>query len=456
MATPTLPPQGNQPGRRWLSPIFVPAWLLVAAALVGVMHDWLASAHQGKEPSVEQPIDSIPRLEIRSHEITQNDVLDNLYLPDHLPTMRFGLVMLRKGKEIGTGVNVLRLTFDPWGRTNNTCVRFDHNDERLFGSGGRGHWLESAATEWTDEQGQEHKGVKSVWIWDDKKVEVTQLVELVRGEQSGLLDTCRVRYRIDNRDTQEHMIGIRFLLDAFIGGNDGVPFTIPGEPDLCDTMKDLPSQARDGKIPDFLQALEKPDLAKPGTIAHVRLKLENLEPPARVTLGAWPNEKLQVIDRKAVGPMTLWEVPVLSLKALGLDDSAVTIYWAEKSLEPGAHREVGFEYGLWNLASDGNRLATTIDGAFRPDGELTVVAYVNRSGQDPEDESVTLKLPDGFKLLEGGESQQLPMRPKPAKAANVPITWHVKAGPTGTYEFHITSSIGLSHKLKVEIRKSIY
>ena len=44
--------------------------------------------------------------------------------------------------------------------------------------------------------------------------------------------------------------------------------------------------------PDFLQALEKPDLAHPGTVAHLRLKLEDLkETPVRVTLGAWPNEK---------------------------------------------------------------------------------------------------------------------------------------------------------------------
>jgi hypothetical protein len=30
----------------------------------------------------------------------------------------------------------------------------------------------------------------------------------VRGEQSRLLDTCRVRYRIHNRDSKEHTVGI--------------------------------------------------------------------------------------------------------------------------------------------------------------------------------------------------------------------------------------------------------
>ncbi len=456
VATSVPRPRADASARRRLWPTLLPAFLLAAVAFGGALRDWLESEFKPTPPLATQAVDATPRLEIRYHDVTQNDVLDTLYLPDHQPTMRFGLVMNRNGKAIGSGVNVRRLTFDPWGRTNNTCLRIDKTEERLFGTGSNGHWQESAAKGWKDDQGQEHDGVKSVWIWDDKKVAVTQFVELVRGEQSGIIDTCRVRYRIENRDSQEHTVGIRFLLDTFIGGNDGVPFTIPGEPDLCDTMKDLPSQAKDKKIPDFLQALEKSDLAHPGTIAHLRLKLENLEPPVRVTLGAWPNEKLRVLDRKANGPLTLWEVPLVPLKSLDLDDSAITIYWQEQPLKAGGKRDVGFEYGLWNLASQGSRLATIVDGAFRPGGELTVVAYVNRTGLDQSDESVTLKLPDGFKLLEGSETQPVPKLAKDARDANVPITWRVQAGPTGSYELTVTSSAGLSQTLKVEIRKSIY
>ena len=36
-----------------------------------------------------------------------------------------------------------------------------------------------------------------------------------------------VRYQIENKDTQNHKVGLRFLLDTYIGANDGVPFTIP-------------------------------------------------------------------------------------------------------------------------------------------------------------------------------------------------------------------------------------
>jgi hypothetical protein len=367
--------------------------------------------------------------------------------------MRFGLVMLRDGKEVGSGTDVRRLTFDPWGRTNNACVRLDGGDERVFGGGPVGHWEERAAKTWKEgKDEQEHEGVKSIWLWDDKKVQVTQFVEVVRGEQSRLLDTCRVRYLIENLDDKEHAVGVRFLLDTFIGGNDGVPFTIPGEKDLCDTSKEM----KDDKVPDWIEALEYPDLAKPGTIAHLRLRLEGLEAPARVTLGAWPNNKLGVESLKALGPRTLWDVPLLSMKSLGLNDSAISIYWKEAPLAAGAKREVGFEYGLWNLSSKSARLAATADGVFRPGGQLTVVAYVKQTGAETEAETLTLSLPDGFQFLEGDQSQELPPPPKGTPPGNRPVTWKVKAGPKGKYELTVKSSRGESTTVAVEIRSPLF
>jgi hypothetical protein len=435
----------------------IPAVLLLPVVAGALLHDYLAPDHA---PGMihDEVVDSVPRIELRFHEAKQQDELEKLWLTDPQPTMRFGVMMLRGGQEIGQGVNVRRLTFDPWGRTNNTCLRFDETDERLFG-GAQGSWQEREIRTWKDDQGHDHEGVQSIWVCDDKKIRVTQFVELVRGQQSALLDTCRVQYRIVNFDAaRERSVGIRFLLDSFIGGNDGVPFTIPGESDLCDTMKDLPSQAKDQKLPDFLQALEKPDLAHPGTIAHLRLKVDGLETPERVTLGAWPNEKLRVLVQKnADGPSTLYDVPVLPMKSLGLDDSAITIYWKQQPLPPGGKRDVGFEYGLWNLASQGSRLAATVDGAFRPEGELTVVAYVNRSVLQNADETVTLTLPEGFQLLAGAATQPVPPLAKDARGANVPITWKLQAGPnTGKFELSVTSGSGLSQTLPVEIKKPIF
>ena len=229
--------------------------------------------------------------------------------------MRFGLVMQRNGKEIGAGVNVRRLTFDPLGRTNNTCLRFEQNDERLFGSGSKGHWQESARSGRTTRATPD--GVKSVWLWDDNKIEVSQFVELIRGEQSGLLDTCRVRYVIDNRDTSDHTVGIRFLLDTFIGGNDGVPFTIPRRSrPVRLTMKDLPSQAADKKIPDFLQSrLKSPTSPSPAPSLTYgsSWKTWSPRPASRSAPGRMKSSASST--RKPKARSTLWDVPLVPLKS---------------------------------------------------------------------------------------------------------------------------------------------
>ena len=65
----------------------------------------------------------------------------------------------------------------------------------------------------------------------------TQIVEVVRGQ------TNRARYspgrvQVENKDSA-HKVGIRFMLDTFIGAEDGVPFAIPGKKGLCDTMDDF-------------------------------------------------------------------------------------------------------------------------------------------------------------------------------------------------------------------------
>ena len=86
-----------------------------------------------------------------------------------------------------------------------------------------------------------------------------------------------------------HRVGLRFLLDTFIGANDGVPFLIPGRNQLCDTHLDV--QGTD--VPLYIQACESDDLAHPGTIARIQFVLGGgLAPPDRVTLGAWPNADL--------------------------------------------------------------------------------------------------------------------------------------------------------------------
>ncbi len=135
------------------------------------------------------------------------------------------------------------------------------------------------------------KGYTSVWAMTNPSVEITQSLRIIPGAQTNKLDTVLVRYRIENRGNKNLTIGFRTLLDTFIGSNDGVPFLIPGDSELCSSSKIMNSAG----VPDFLQALENNDLNNPGTVANLSLLNPGLEKPSKLTLGCWPDYRLEKI-----------------------------------------------------------------------------------------------------------------------------------------------------------------
>ena len=242
-------------------------------------------------PAAEKAVDNGAYVIVQAHNRTIRKGED--LTPDGgiflRPTMRFGLLMAREKDPKNKDKNK-KLTFDPWGRSNNTCLHID-GEEILFGDA-RGTWVTQ------DRPLPQAKEIKTPLgsfesVWQFRDVEVTQHVEVVRGGQSQRLDTCLVQYTLaDKRQSgPTRQVGFRFLLDTFIGANDGVPFTIPGRGRLCDTMQAFDTPPA---VPDFIEALEKDDLKDPGTVAHLQFRLgKRLEAPTRVFLGGWPNGALR-------------------------------------------------------------------------------------------------------------------------------------------------------------------
>jgi len=269
----------------------------------------------------------------------------------------------------------------------------------------------------------------------------------VRGRQTGKVDTCRVEYLIENKDGREHRIGLRFLLDTFIGTNDGAPFILPGEKSLCDTVKDFKGS---DKIPAFAQALEQPDFKKPGAVAHLNLKVGGgVEAPGRVTFGGWPNPETGV--RGAEGFMTKWAVPLMSMKQnVGGGqveiDAAATLYWMEKALAPGKSRRVGFTYGLGNFNSDTQgQLGLILAGPFQAGGEMTVLTLVKNPR---DDQTVSLKVPAEMELTAGDRKQPVP----PGGATGIgPVTWTVRTPREGVFALTVETSTGTTLRQGVRI-----
>jgi hypothetical protein len=449
----------------------VPILLLGVAMLFVLLHDLLFVSAEGGTPKPFSG-DKTPLLALRFHDSPKpgRDGADAV----PYPSMRFGLFMRREDSKGGVGLtdddlrrlkepgpadltHFKRLTFDDWGRTNNTCLKID-GGEHFFGDAS-GRWL---MREEPISEGEQ--GVRSVWLHERSKVEVTQIVELVPGSQSGRYDTCLIRYAIANKDSKPHAVGIRFLLDTYIGDNDGVPFTIPGESSLCETMTvfETPEQ-----VPDYIQALEKPDLRNPGTVAHIQFRVgSKLESPTRVLLGGWPDKGLKIVSSEkypeANDHMTGWKVPLVSMELLHRKttlkdgggkppkDSAVTLYWDPQRLDPGKTRDVGFTYGLGNVSSSEGegRLLLTVGGRLVRDAEFTLTALV---ANPKPGEQLMLTLPQGLKLAGGSATQPAP--PGAARATST-VTWKIRAIRDGEYNLQVRSSNGQTQSQSITIRST--
>ncbi len=441
-----------------------PYWRLLPAGLLGlllgimVLRDMIFSpaAPADDETVVDAPIDSNPRLKVL---FVEGD------------TMQFGLSMTRDRDEQG---RPKRLTFSERGASNFPCLAIDakpylfgrfsivhgpvvkQNGEMVSdpsqasGEAVPGRWETQQAHLGRAADGRERIGRQSVWVYDRYKLWMTQTVEIVPSptpappENKRLLDTALVRYRIENKDSRSHKVGLRYELDTFIGSNDGVPFTIPGRSSLCDTQCDF---SRPEDVPDFVQALEYPSLEKPGTIAHLTLKVGGgLEAPSRVTLGGRSDADAQRVDGEWLAAS--WTVPV---KPIGRD-SVVVLYWGERDLPAGASRDVGFAYGLGSVSSGegSGRLGLTVGGSLRPGDPFTVTAYVKDPGPG---QTVTLQLGRGLEMAQGEATQPVPPLPADAASRNSPVTWKVKASRPGSFTLKVQSSTGAAQTESVTIRK---
>jgi hypothetical protein len=436
--------------RRQLLFRLLPVGIVVVGLLAAVSRDLLF--HEPPDVPLPEVDYANPRLAVRFHEAI---------LPDEFvssPSMRFGLGLPDPAdpKKFKT-----KLIFDEHGRTCNVVVRVDRVDY-LWGieqGAWRGPILQPLGK---DKEGRQLIGAKAVWARSGApSITVTQYVEIVPGGLSPdgkkrLLDTCKVYYDITNEDGIAHQVGLRFLLDTYIGSNDAVPFLVAGSKELCDTMKTFDKAA---DVPDFISALERQDLKNPGTVAHLILKYgASLEPPTRVTLGAWPAGILRNVPGGAGALMqnTRWDVPVLPM-ALAKDasnpngDSAVTLYWDDKDIPPKQTRTVGFAYGLGSVTGEkgDGQLAMTAGGEVKEGKEFTLTAYVKNPAPGT---TITLTLPSNLKLVGGSEKENVPPIPPGASSAFSPVSWRVKATKSAIVPVVVKLSSGATLRHRLAIR----
>ncbi len=413
-------PKKEKPSWLYLAPLVVLTVVLLILMLRDLVGQPTGVTLAGPDSAA---VDPVPRLAVFFDQGTKKEFRNS---------MSFGLVMIDPSNPNRSDLK--RLTFDPYGRTNNTVVMID-GKAKTFGSEDFGKWSTKGTSVGN------YGGQTATFQFAPDPIFVTQTVQLVPGEAIEIgpgdykrpLDTCLVMFKVENKGQRNHKIGLRLLIDTFIGDNDGTPFTVPGERGLVATFKDFPT-AKD--VPDFIQALEYPDLDHPGTIVQINLKLADKLAPDRVSLTHWPGFFFGA-----------WGV---NLENMGTD-SAVVLYWNPVDMKPGTSREMAFSYGLGNVK--GGKLGLTVGGTLAVNREMTVVAYV---AEPKPGEKATLQLPKGFELLgNSSATQDVPPSAPPGadgKRQPVPITWRVRPTVDGAHILTVTTSTNLSVVQRVTIR----
>jgi hypothetical protein len=369
----------------------------------------------GDAKKVEIPVDPTPRLAYQYGQMG-----------------KFGITgLLISGKNRVTK----QLTYSTDGLTNMIIVQVDDRTDPFGGPAGRFTVVPAY------KGGKTGQKFFSTGAWlHQQNVAITQTLDIVPslpaevapGKFKRFLDTCLITYTLENRDKKAHKVGMRLEVDTLIGTNDGVPFTVPGLRGLVDTKHDFVGA---DKVPDFIQALEVPDLKNPGTVAQMTLKVgRGLESPSRVSLTHW------------TGGFAKWDVPLEDMGA----DSAVILYWEPKELQPKEKRVIGFAYGLGSIATqEGGALGLTVSGALEKGVSFSAVARVTKPAPG---QKLTLVLPPGLKLINGKETE--PAAEPNAKGVSV-VTWHVVAQKAGQFRVEVRSSDGATAAQNITIIESL-
>jgi hypothetical protein len=343
--------------------------------------------------------------------------------------MRFGVVML-DADEPDNKDKAKRLTFARDGATNNTIIKIASNEYTFGYPTPSNVFLRPRRRELPDP----YIGWISIMRFKDEEIDVTQYVQVVPG-QTMLLDTILVWYRVHNYGTIPQKVAVRMMLDTYIGGNDGVPFTVPGSKGFVTTQ----AEYKGADVPDYLEVVERPENEKdPGTIS--RLGLRGLQWSDRVEL----LEPEHVLICKFPGDRVKWDWEPQDMG----DDSCVAVYWPQQEIKPKETRHMALTYGLGKLDIR-DSLALSAPASVIPGREFVVTAYIYNAVKGQQ---VQIELPDGVKLTSGKEEITIA-----EDARRTQVFWKVKASKEGAIEIGAVSGRARARPIRVLVQaKSIF
>ncbi len=160
---------------------------------------------------------------------------------------------------------------------------------------------------------------------------VRQLLDFAKSEGSALADGLRVTMELENVSEREYSLGLRYLIDTWLGEKSGTPFFTDKKPRIAEETAILP-------------AAEDAWVATPGDRASLMVQFAGpgVDRPDQVVIANWK----RLTD-------TPWSFDVnpqrnFTLVPYSINDSAIALFWQPAPVARGATRRMSFAMGSLN------------------------------------------------------------------------------------------------------------
>lgn len=263
---------------------------------------------------------------------------------------------------------------------------------------------------------------------------MTKIVEVVPsrgGRKPGekrRLDVARFTYILENKGNTPRKVEWKTCIDMLIRNNDGALYA---SPDMFPGKVLNGIELRGKTLPEYVLAIEQPDVKNPGFTATFTLKFDggSVEGPSA----------MQLTNLGVVGNFDAAPQPA--------GDSACSVSWDAKVLQPGQKRVMTFAYGggLSSNPDHEGKVRLSLGGSFQPGKLFSIQAFVD----DPvPGQSLRLDLPAGMRLAEGAVIQPVP---RPGPEGSSLVLWKASVRDLGRHEIKVHSSTGVVQVKKVRI-----
>lgn len=233
-------------------------------------------------------------------------------------------------------------------------------------------------------------------VWSVNMIEISQKLRFVKGPTTGNMDTVEISYSVLNKDDKVHTVGVRIMLDTYLGKEDGAPFRIP---QLGNITTENMLQGKD--VPEYWYSFD--DLGAPTVRAQGTLILPQSLAPDKIIFTSW--ERFNKY---------LWDFDIIPGRSfrrsvIGALDSALAVFWEGRPIQPGDSLNVKTYYGLYGASIyKGKIFNISLGGPVQTSGNpFTVTADIqNISPYLIKDATAEIILPNGLKLNTGDSNSK--------------------------------------------------